>query len=157
MISARSIFFIGLLFLCQAANAQGSFRFPSLNDARNGHLKAFNIPKVNDYKKFTKGYGKQLAMLDRRSEKAYRKSFLKFIDLEDKLLYTLCDSNEFRANALMRSAAASFGKMETDRNNKPGELKSKKQNVLSAAVKLSEENIPELDGKKTSLYSFGNF
>ncbi|NEN24026.1 hypothetical protein G3O08_11000 [Cryomorpha ignava] len=82
--------------------------------------------------------------MDRRSETAYRKSFLKFIDLEDKLLYTLCDSNAFRANALMRSAAASFGKMESDRNNKPEVSKNKKQKVLSAAVKLSEENIPGL-------------
>lgn len=127
MISVRRISTIVIfLVLSQTGFAQGNFRFPSLNDARNGHLKAFKIPKVNDFKKFTKGYGKQLAILDRRSETAYRKSFLKFIDLEDKLLYTLCDSNAFRANALMRSAAASFGKMESDRNNKPEVSKNKK-------------------------------
>ncbi|NEN25011.1 hypothetical protein G3O08_16035 [Cryomorpha ignava] len=151
MITLRRIStLIAFIVFSQVAFAQGNFRFPSLNDARNGHLKAFKIPKVNDFKKFTKGYGKQLAILDRRSEKAYRKSFLKFIDLEDKLLYTLCDSNAFRANALMRSAAASFGKMETDRNNKPQTLKSQKQKVISAAVKLSEENIPGLNTQNSN-------
>ena len=141
---------MAFIIFSQVSFAQEGIISPSLNDARNGHLKAFKIPKVNDFKKFTKGYGKQLAILDRRSEKAYRKSFLKFIELEDKLLYTLCDSNAFRANALMRSAAASFGKMETDRNKKPQALQLEKQKVLSAAVKLSEENISGFDSEKTN-------
>ena len=141
---------VTLIAIIQVSSAQESFRFPSINDARNGHLRTFKIPKLNDFKRFTNGYGKQLGILDRRNEKAYRKSFLKFIELEDKLLFTLCDSNEFRANALMRSAAASFGKMERDRNSKVQNFDFDNQKVISTAVKLSQEYIPDLDPKKSN-------
>lgn len=150
MIPVRRISIIAtLILLSQGILAQGNFRLPTLNDVRNGHLKSLKVPKLNDYKKFIKGYEKQLAILDRRNEKAYKKSFLKFIELEDKLLYTLCDSNEFRANALMRSAAASYGKMENDRNNKPGIRQNAKLETLSNAVELSENNISGLNAENT--------
>lgn len=151
MIRARFILtVIAFILLIQMSLAQEGFRFPSLNDARNGHLHAFKVPRLNDFKKFTKGYHKQLGILDRRNEKAYRKSFLRFIELEDKLLYTLCDNNEFRANALMRSAAASFGKMEGNRNKKAQDFETEKQKIFSTAVKLSEEYIPDLGNQKTT-------
>ena len=150
MIRARSIsILVTYLVVIQVSLAQESFRFPSLNDARNGHLRAFKIPKMNDFKRFTNGYTKQLRILDRRNEKAYRKSFLKFVAVEDNLLYTLCESNEFRANALMRSASASFGKIERDRNQKAQVFESDNQKVISTAIKLSEEYIPDLNPQKT--------
>lgn len=44
----------------------------------------------------------------------------------------------------MRSAAASFGKMERERNSKLQKPLNKKQLALSSAVKLSEENVQGL-------------
>lgn len=144
--------FLTLFSIGLSAQIGNGLRFPSLGEARLGHLKTFKIPSLKDYQNFTNQYTKHLAILDRRSEKAYRKSFLKFIKIEDELLYTLCDSNEFRANALMRSASASFGKMEADRirdDEKPG-LKSA---GLEKAVRTGAKLIPELktDALSTSL------
>lgn len=147
MYATRYIFllvFIGILSSTATAQWGGGLRFPSLSEARLGHLKAFKIPALKDYQNFTKGYQKHLAILNRRSEKAYRKSFLKFIAVEDELLYTLCDSNEFRANALMRSAAASFGKMEADRNRSKSAHKPVGTLRIQKAVMTTLQRIPEL-------------
>ncbi len=138
-----------MAFLSHSISAQFNFSFPSLSEARRGHLDVFKIPSLNDYKKFTKGYEKNLALLDRRSEKAYRKSFLKFIAVEDELLYTLCDRNEFRANALMRSASASFGKMESDRSKTLIEKSSTKSQGIQKVVEVSQNLIPELESSGT--------
>lgn len=138
-----------IVFLFQGINAQPKVNYPNINEARKGHLKPIKIPKIKDYHNFTKNYGRQLKILNRRSEKYYRKNFLKFIEIEDELLYTLCDSNEFRANALMRSASASFGKMEKNRNTKISIPKNEDKIKLENAISLSAEYIPGLDIQQT--------
>lgn len=95
--------------------AQLPSKLPSLNDVLSGHKNILKPPSLSDLSNFNKDYQAHIALLNRRSEKAYRKSFLKFVALEDELLSSLCDSNEFRADMLMRSAMASFGKVESDR------------------------------------------
>ena len=92
---------IVLLLGCTGAVAQARFKIPGINDVLSGHKNMIKAPTLNDLGKFTKDYQSHLALLDRRSEKAYRKSFLKFVVLEDALLFSLCDSNEFRADMLM--------------------------------------------------------
>ena len=94
------------------------FPIPSINEFKNGHQNLIRVPTLKDYKNFSKDYKGYLTMLDRRGEKAYRKSFLKFIEVEDELLHSLCDSNEYKANMLMRSSMASFGKIEADKHRK---------------------------------------
>ena len=134
------------IFSCQS-NAQGFIKFPSLSEARNGFIKQFKIPSLKDYQKFSSDYQKHLSLLNRRSEKAYRKSFLKFIQIEDQLLYSLCDSNEFRANALMRSSMASYGKLERDRQ-RYGTSKQKfnyQEKSLRAVADVSHQLVPGLD------------
>ncbi len=140
--------FIVMSFFSAFCAAQGSFRLPSLNEVRMGQMKQFKVPTIKDFNSFTSDYTKHLALLDRRSEKAYRKSFLKFLAIEDELLYTLCDSNEFRANMLMRSANSSFGKMERDRNRKSGasqQKRSHQRDKLDAVVDVSQKIVPEID------------
>lgn len=146
-----AICFVGLLLSGKQAGAQGAFRFPSLNEARSGFTKSFKVPQLKDYQKFSKDYTKHLKLLDRRSEKAYRKSFLKFVELEDKLLYSLCDSNEFRANLLMRSAGASFGAIEKMRTRDKGvpEVKGKGGDVRHIA-QLCGQLVPETEPDKTA-------
>jgi hypothetical protein len=133
-----------LLFFSLSSSAQSGFRFPSLNEARQGFTKSFKIPSVKDYQRFTDQYAKHLRMLDRRSERAYRKSFLKFVEVEDELLYSLCDSNEFRANLLMRSAAASFGTIERLRNKDQGPPTAQGKGAdLRTVSQLCGQLIPE--------------
>jgi hypothetical protein len=87
-------------------------------------------------------------MLDRRGEKAYRKSFLKFVEVEDELLQSLCDSNEYKANMLMRSSMASFGKIEADKQRKTlTQQKSFNQTEesIDLVASVSHELIPDLD------------
>jgi len=123
------------------------FQLPSINEFKNGHQSLIQVPTLNDYKNFSKEYTGYLSMLDRRGEKAYRKSFLKFIEVEDKLLHSLCDSNEYKANMLMRSSMASFGKIEADKHRKS--LKQQKsfnqtEESIDLVASVSHDLIPDL-------------
>jgi len=124
------------------------FQLPSINEFKNGQQQLLKIPSLKDYQHFSKEYTSYLAMLDRRGEKAYRKSFLKFIEVEDELLYSLCDSNEYKANMLMRSSMASFGKIEADKHRKTLH-QQKTFNQTEASINLvasvSHELIPDLN------------
>ena len=124
------------------------FKFPSINEFKNGHQNLIKVPTLKDYKSFSKDYTGYLAMLNRRSEKAYRKSFLKFVVVEDELLYSLCDSNEYKANMLMRSSMASFGKIEADKHRKSlSQQKSFNQTEesIDLVASVSHELIPDLN------------
>lgn len=155
---SRAILIIFFSLLGTLSKGQNISIFPNLNEARSGFLKPFKIPSLKDYQKFSKNYKKHIAQLNRRSEKAYRKSFLKFIEIEDELLYTLCDSNEFKANALMRSGMASFGKLEHDRqryglsrqpiNHKVESVKAVAQISHSLVPGLETDDVNEAENKK---------
>jgi hypothetical protein len=111
-------FVISIFLFSGSANVcsgQGLGSIPFIKPGGFGMGKAFAVPTIKDFNQFGKGYAKHLKMLDQRSEKAYRKAFLKFMVIEDELLYTLCETDEYKANMLMRSAHASFGKVEYDR------------------------------------------
>jgi hypothetical protein len=127
------------------------FRLPSINEFKNGHQSLIDVPSLKDYKSFSKDYTGYLAMLDRRGEKAYRKSFLKFVVVEDELLHSLCDSNEYKANMLMRSSMASFGKIEADKHRRS--LKQQKsfnqtEESIDLVASVSHELIPDLDSEE---------
>jgi hypothetical protein len=130
--------------------SQVPFKFPSLSEVRSGFKNPFKTPSLKDFEKFSNNYTKHLSLLDRRSEKAYRKSFLKFLEIEDELLYTLCESNEFQANALMQSSIASFGKVERDRHRYGLEKQKYHHKIeeLKTALSLTHDLIPELDHVK---------
>lgn len=104
-----------MLVVTLGYEVKAQLMMPSMNDVRNGFTKPLKVPTTRNLAQFDRSYSKHLKMLDRRNEKAYRKSFLKFVETEDQLLYTLCEEDEFKANMLMRSAHASFGKIESDR------------------------------------------
>jgi hypothetical protein len=130
--------------------AQLPFQIPSINEFKNGHQSLIEVPSLKDYKNFSKDYKGYLAMLDRRGEKAYRKSFLKFVAVEDELLLSLCDSNEYKANMLMRSSMASFGKIEADKHRRTlNQQKSFNQTEesIDLVASVSHELIPDLDSE----------
>ncbi|MCH2216284.1 MAG: hypothetical protein MK086_14045, partial [Flavobacteriales bacterium] len=118
MIGKRFSIMFSFVLAVGFSYGQLPFSLPSINEFKNGHQNLIKVPTLKDYKSFSKDYTGYLAMLDRRGEKAYRKSFLKFVEVEDELLYSLCDSNEYKANMLMRSSMASFGKIEADKHRK---------------------------------------
>jgi hypothetical protein len=113
-------------------SGQGLGGIPFFKPGSLGLGNAFAVPTLKDFDQFGKGYAKHLKMLDQRSEKAYRKAFLKFMVIEDELLYTLCETDEYRANMLMRSAHASFGKVEYDRQK----LSPKQQQDFSYSAEV---------------------
>lgn len=110
-----SIILAGLFVFLAGNEIKAQLMLPSLNDARSGFWRPLKFPGTKDFQKFQRQYEKHLKHLNKRSEKAYRKSFLQFVDIEDELLLSLCDQNEFRANMLMKTSMASFGKLEADR------------------------------------------
>lgn len=139
--------------------ARAQKMLPDINDVRNGLLKPIKIPSTRNFQSFRRDYEKHQDILSTRSEKAYRKAFLKFTDIEDELLYTLCEKNEFRANMLMKTASASFGKLEADRYRKSDEYqfpesnsakRLKRLNQISAAISENEGfERPECEAETT--------
>ena len=108
MIEKRLSILFSFAVMVGVSYGQLPFKFPSINEFKNGHRGLLEVPTLRDYKRFSRDYTGYLAMLDRRGEKAYRKSFLKFVEVEDELLYSLCDSNEYKANMLMRLGSERF-------------------------------------------------
>lgn len=112
---------------------------------------------------FQREYQRHLRLINQRGEKAHRKCFLKFIEDEDKLLYSLCDEKEFRANMLMKTAMASYGKLEADRLRIEQKQQLPQSNsrrrldaiALSSAQLMGESEVDEIDNSRKESNSNG--
>jgi hypothetical protein len=144
----KEIIFLLFLLNTMLLHGQLPFAIPSINEYKNGHQGLIEIPSIKDYNKFSRDYTGYLAMLDRRGEKAYRKSFLKYVTIEDELLSSLCDSNEYKANMLMRSSMASFGKIEADKHRKTVDQQkpfNQTEESIDLVASVSHDLIPDLN------------